>query len=119
MDAVSVSFRPSSSNVQRQFVVFGKHHLNHLIRNSVTYCNHHRAQSAQERLTPIHHSPDEVETVQLDKVVVSRKSHVDEIVKSFERKAAYKSQITQPILRYSNRRFADVVVSHTTMVPRE
>jgi hypothetical protein len=66
--------------------MFGKHRLNHLVREFVTYYNHHRAHSARESLPPVRYIPDENETVQLDEVVV--KSHVGGLVKSFERRAA-------------------------------
>ncbi|HIG17574.1 MAG TPA: hypothetical protein EYQ31_09975 [Candidatus Handelsmanbacteria bacterium] len=69
-----------------KFVIFGKHHLDHLVRELVTWYNHHRAHSAREILPPIRHIPDEVETVQLDEVVI--KWHVGGQVKSFERRAA-------------------------------
>ncbi|HIE95913.1 MAG TPA: hypothetical protein EYG03_30215 [Planctomycetes bacterium] len=69
-----------------KFVIFRKHHLNHLVREFVTWYNLHRAHSARESLPPIRHIPHEIETFQLDEVVI--KSHVGGLVKSSERKAA-------------------------------
>ena len=69
-----------------KFVIFGKCHLDHLVREFAIYYNHHRAHSARESLPPIRQIPDEIETVQLDEVVI--KSHVGGLVKSFERRAA-------------------------------
>ena len=69
-----------------KFVIFGTHHLDHLVNEFVAYYNNHRSHSSRESLPPIRHIPVEVATVQLDDVIV--KTHVGGLVKSFERKAA-------------------------------
>lgn len=69
-----------------KFVIFGTRHLDHLVTEFVCCYKHHRLRSSRESLPPIRHIPDEVETIQLDQIVV--KSHVGGLVKSFERKAA-------------------------------
>jgi len=69
-----------------RFVIFGKRHLDHLVRDFLTYYNRHRAHSARESLPPIRTVPEEVDTVPLGEVEV--KSDVGGLVKSFERRAA-------------------------------
>ncbi|APZ93370.1 integrase core domain-containing protein [Fuerstiella marisgermanici] len=69
-----------------RFVIFGTHHLDHLVSEFVAYYNNHRSHSSRESLPPIRHIPDEIDTIQLDEIVV--KSHVGGLVKSFEKKAA-------------------------------
>lgn len=69
-----------------RFVVFGKRHLDHLVRDFLVYYNRHRAHSSRDSLPPIRNVPEVVDTISLDEVEV--KSYVGGIVKSFGRKAA-------------------------------
>lgn len=69
-----------------KFVIFGKQHLDHLVRDFLAYYNKHRAHSARDSLPPIRTLPEEMDTIPLDQVVV--KSYVGGLVKSFGRKVA-------------------------------
>ena len=69
-----------------RFIVFGKRHLNHLVSEFTEYYNHHRSHSGTDNLPPQSTVPEEVETLEMDQLVV--KSHVGGLVKSFEKKAA-------------------------------
>lgn len=69
-----------------RFVVFGKHHLDHLVRDFLVYYNKHRTHSARDSLPPIRTIPQETELVSIAEVEV--KSYVGGLVKSFGRKAA-------------------------------
>lgn len=70
----------------QKFIVFGKRHLDHLVREFVDYYNHHRSHMERDHLPPVREEPDEVETILLDEIRV--KSFVGGLVKAFERKVA-------------------------------
>jgi len=70
----------------RQFIIFGKRHLDYLVSEFAAYYNTVRSHMERDNLPPLGKPPDEINTVKLDKIEV--KSHVGGLVKSFERKAA-------------------------------
>ena len=69
-----------------KFVIFGKHHLDHLVRDFLSYYNRHRAHSARDNLPPLRTVPEDIDTIPLGEVEI--KSYVGGLVKSFGRKAA-------------------------------
>jgi hypothetical protein len=69
-----------------QFIIFGRQHLDHLLKVFTAYYNGGRAHMEREHLLPMGPAPEEVVTLPQDSVAV--KSHVGGLVKSFERKAA-------------------------------
>jgi putative transposase len=69
-----------------KFIVFGKGHLDYLLKEFTDYYNHHRSHSAREHLPPVSEEPEEVVSLQLSEV--DTKEHLGGLVTSFERKAA-------------------------------
>jgi hypothetical protein len=69
-----------------KFILFGKHHLDHLVSEFTSYYNHQRSHMERDHLPPIRKEPQEVVTLTLDQIEV--KSYVGGLVRSFERKAA-------------------------------
>ena len=74
------------SEMLSNFIVFGKSHLDYLIREFVQYYNTTRSHSSRQSLPPIRTVPDEVESVSVERV--TRKTHVGGLITSFHRKAA-------------------------------
>ena len=74
------------SECLRKFIIFGKRHLDHLLREYSVYYNEHRAHSERENLPPLREPPSDVDTLSVDQV--KTKSFVGGLVKSFVRKAA-------------------------------
>ncbi len=70
----------------RNFVIFGKAHLDYLLAEFASYYNEHRSHMEREHLPPIRNIPDEVASLKMTEIIV--KSHVGGLVKSIERKAA-------------------------------
>ena len=70
----------------RNFIIFGKRHLDYLVSEFTAYYNTHRAHMEREHLLPIHEEPSEVDSLSMEQIEV--KSYVGGLVKSFERKAA-------------------------------
>lgn len=69
-----------------RFIVFGRRHLNYLLREFTTYYNRHRAHASRDHLPPIREVPTEVASLSIQQVTT--RSHVGGLVKSFERRAA-------------------------------
>lgn len=69
-----------------KFIILGKQHLDYLISEFTIYYNMRRSHTARDHLPPIRKFPEEVEKLSLDEVQVI--SHIDGLVKSFERKVA-------------------------------
>jgi len=69
-----------------KFVIFGKRHLDYLLKEFVAYYNETLSHIERDHLPPIRTVPEEVDAISINQVVV--KSHVGELVKSFTRKAA-------------------------------
>ena len=71
----------------RRFIIFGKQHLDYLVREFGTYYNEHRAHSNREFLPPKCSSlPEENDTINLDEIRI--REHVGGLIKSYERAAA-------------------------------
>jgi putative transposase len=68
------------------FSLFGKRHLDYVLREFVAYYNTKRSSMVREHLPPVRDVPDDVETLKLEDFEV--KSYVGGLVKSFERRAA-------------------------------
>ncbi len=69
------------------FILFGKRHLDYLLREFVPYYNTKRSSMVREHLPPVRdEEPDEVPTVKLDQIEV--KSYVGGLVKGLGRRAA-------------------------------
>ena len=45
--------QPIKLEYPSKFVIFGKHHLDHLVREFLVYYNNHRSHSARDSLPPI------------------------------------------------------------------
>lgn len=69
-----------------RFLIFGKQHLDYLVKEFSKYYNHTRSHSSRECLPPIREAPETVESLSIADVEV--RSHVGGLVKSFERRAA-------------------------------
>jgi len=71
----------------RHFIIFGKRHLDYLLREFVAYYNTARSSMVRDDLPPVRgEEPREVPTLNLDEIEV--KSYVGGLVKGFERRAA-------------------------------
>ncbi|MEZ5944870.1 MAG: integrase core domain-containing protein [Planctomycetaceae bacterium] len=70
----------------QKFIVFGKRHLDYIVREFEDYYNHHRSHMERDRLPPMRTEPDEVKSVAMDGIDV--RSFVGGLVKGFVRKAA-------------------------------
>lgn len=70
----------------RNFIIFGKRHLDYLVIEFCDYYNKHRAHMERDHLPPIREEPTEVVSLKMEQIEVI--SYVGGLVKSFERKAA-------------------------------
>ena len=69
-----------------KFILFGKAHLDHVVKSFVSYYNARRAHMEREHLPPIREIPDAV--LKFKRETVEIKSYVGGLVQSFERKVA-------------------------------
>ena len=69
-----------------RFLIFGKKHLDYLVKEFQTYYNHTRSHSSRECLPPIRAVPENVHSLAVNDVDV--RTHVGGLVKLFHRKAA-------------------------------
>jgi putative transposase len=69
-----------------RFILFGQKHVDHIVREWVTYYNTVRSHTQRENLPPLSTAPPSVCKVNRHQIVV--RSYVGGLVKSFERQAA-------------------------------
>lgn len=69
-----------------RFILFGRKHLDHVVQDWLAYYNTVRSHTECGHLPPTAKPPDELVTVERDKIVV--RSYVGGLVKAFERRAA-------------------------------
>lgn len=71
----------------QKFIVFGKRHMDYLVRQFTDYYNHHRSHSERDYLPPVRDiEPERVLSLNLGEVEI--RSHLGGLVKSFHRRAA-------------------------------
>lgn len=69
-----------------RFLIFGKQHLDYLVKEFLTYYNHARSHSSRDCLPPIRALPQPVRSLSVKEVEIQ--SHVGGLVKSFHKRAA-------------------------------
>jgi putative transposase len=69
-----------------RFILFGRKHLDHIVREWLGYYNSVRSHTECGHLPPVAKPPDELATVDREKIVI--RSYVGGLVRSFERRAA-------------------------------
>ena len=69
-----------------RFLIFGKQHLDHLVKEFLSYYNQTRSHSSRDCLPPVRTIPETASSLSVRDVEVS--SHVGGLVKSFHKKAA-------------------------------
>jgi len=69
----------------RKFIIFGKHHLDHLLAEFSEYYNTTRSSMVRDHLPPIREEPEIVKTLKLEEVQV--RSYIGGLVHAFHRKA--------------------------------